>query len=97
MPSFRFFCPDPKCSKGMTIKGMDKKAWNWDEQRQEYTQRFYVSCPCAKKVIFTEHVLENVNKLRAGTKNQAVRTTARLLDLSQLKILEPVRGNHQHE
>ena len=71
----RFICP--KCDIGMTVRGHDKSAWNYDHTREEYVQRYYVSCPCTEKLLDINHTL------KAGKENAVnavVDVTVKLID-----------------
>ena len=81
LPMHRFVCP--KCKIGMTIRGHEKDAWNYDPVTHEYVQRFYVSCPCAKKIMGITHRLEPMSKGRKRT-NFVIHAVTKLINLPTL-------------
>lgn len=71
----KFTCP--KCWKSMVIIGHDKASWNYDETSGEYIQRYYVTCPCAKKVLCKTNTMEPDSD---GRGTHAIRVSTQVLD-----------------
>lgn len=71
----------PTCDRRAMITGHDKNAWNLEEETGHMIQRYYVSCPCQKKVLEQKQTLAPVTGKGAEAGRMTLTVETRQIDL----------------